>query len=154
MLESSLEERVGTQSQVPKIVVSLYPVIPSVVVRDIDSLSSFVLTDLGAILEIGPPGQADSEAVVSSLQSLLVEGPTREVNLKSETIANTRLGSDLVVEVGSSSISEDSHEVTGRIPTTLETSTPLAAGGNALPTVRGEYARDAASSFVGLEAIV
>lgn len=133
--------------------VSPPPAVPSIVMRDIDSLSSSVLDDLGAIFRFGPLRQIDPEAVVTSSQSSVVEGPMREADLELETTANTGLGDDLVVEVGSNSISEDSYEAIGSIPTikvaTLETSTPLSIGGHALLPVKGEDASRAASSFMG-----
>lgn len=59
VLKSSSKERVGIQSWAPEIVVFPPPAIPfscphSVVVRDIDSLSSSDLADLGAIFRVGP----------------------------------------------------------------------------------------------------
>lgn len=82
-----------------------------------------------------------------------MEGLRIEVELEPETVGDTRLGSDLIVEVGSCSTIENSCEVTRSIPTievaTPETLTLFVAGGNALTPVRGEDTRTEASSSVG-----
>lgn len=89
-------------------------------------------------------------AVVTSLQSLIVKGPRRDAELEPETAINTGLSSNPIVEVGSRSISENSHKATKGIPATelvaLETSIPLVIGGNALTPARGEDACSTASS--------
>lgn len=80
-------------------------------------------------------------------------GSRREVKLELKTAVNTGLGGDLVVEVGSSSTSENSCEATVSIPATkvatLEALTPFAFERNALAPVRGKDACTATSSSVG-----
>lgn len=77
----------------------------------------------------------------------------READLEPKIVANIGLGGDLVVEVVFNSISEDSLKATKSIlaieVAALETSTSLAAQGNALPPAKGKDARRATSSSVG-----
>lgn len=71
-----------------------------ITMRDIDDLSSSFLADLGAIFWIGLQEQADPVLVITSLQSLVIDGPRREGRLKSETAVDPGLVYTLVVEVG------------------------------------------------------
>lgn len=80
VLVLSSEEGAGTQTLAPEVVV-FFPhavssfCLPSNVVLDIDGFLSLVLANLGAIFGIGPQGQADPMAVVTTLQSLVVASP-------------------------------------------------------------------------------
>lgn len=66
--EMESEERVGAQIQEPETMTSLCPVVSSsTTVRDINGLSSSVVTNLGIIYRIGPQGQAELVAAISSL---------------------------------------------------------------------------------------
>lgn len=69
--ETVSEERAGTQIQAIGVVTSPPPAVSSscpssVALRDIDSLASSIIADLDAIFYIGPQGQVDHVAVVTS----------------------------------------------------------------------------------------
>lgn len=89
----------------PPAVSSFYP--PSVVMRDNGGLASSVLVDLGAIFWMGPQGQANPVVVITSLQTLTIEGQVSEANLEPETIVFPGLDHAPVVEVDSSSTSKN-----------------------------------------------